>query len=73
MKKKLLSFNLLIKTKDRLDPQGPAGEIWKDTHMGLLQGWLLCLVHSNGAGRKETRPEWKAFSNFIYNCHSDKK
>lgn len=35
---------------------------------------VLCSTSSSGGGRKkETRPEWKAFSNFIYNCHSDKK
>lgn len=46
--------------------------------------WVLVLVSwihpihpiqwgvGGGAG-KEPKPKWKAFSNFIYNCHSDKK
>lgn len=47
---------------------------WGSTELSLLQEYLLCFVCSNGAARKkETRQEWKAFSNFIYNCHSDKK
>lgn len=57
----------------------PAHTIWKDPHSELLltasrESCILvtCSASSNGR-KKETRPEWKAFSNFIYNCHSDKK
>lgn len=39
----------------------------------LLMTWILPCHPMQWEEKKEPKPKWKAFSNFIYNCHSDKK